>query len=120
MITGEDEVILSAVLREVSRGLTHGVGQKMVDVACSDSQKVQGLAYRGAKGVTLCLANVTADKQVVNLAGVNDASFVTMLDEASFVKATTDPRGFKATHAPLKGKSVTLSSYAVAFLSIND
>ena len=56
----------------------------------------------------------------MNLAGIKGASFVGMLDEASFVKASTDPRGFQAAYASLKGKSVTLSSYAVAFVSIND
>src|SRR5262245_27674260 len=104
----------------VISGLTHGVGQKIVDVACSDSQKVQCLAYRGTKGVTLWLANLTADKQVVNLAGLKGATFAGMLDEQSFVRATTDPRGFQATYAALNGKSISLASYGVAFLSIND
>ena len=104
----------------VISGLTHGVGQKIVDVTCSDSQKVQSLAYRRAKGVTLWLANLTADKQVVNLSGLKSATFAGMLDEQGFVKATTDPRGFQATYAALKGKSISLASYGVAFLSIND
>jgi len=104
----------------VMSGLAHGSGQKMVNVASSDAQKVQCLAYRGAKGVTLWLANLTADEQSVSLAGVNGPTFVGMLDETRFVRATTDPRGFQAMYEPLKGKSLTLGSYAVAFLSIND
>jgi hypothetical protein len=104
----------------VVSGLTHGAGQKLVNVDCSDTQKVQCFAYRGAKGVTLWLANLTAEKQVVNLAGLKGKTFVGVLDETSFVKATTDPRGFQAIYAPLQGKSIALGSYAVAFMSVND
>jgi hypothetical protein len=104
----------------VISGLTHGAGQKMVNVACSDSQKVQCLAYRGTKGTTLWLANLGAQKQVVNLSGLKGETFAGMLDETSFVRATTDPRGFQATYQRLKGHSITLGTYAVAFLSIND
>src|SRR5262249_6919085 len=104
----------------VVSGLKHGTGQKLVQVDCSDSQKVQCFAYRGAKGVTLWVANLTADKQVVNLAGVKGATFAGVLDESNFVEACTDPRGFQAKCSALKGKSISLGSYAVAFLSIND
>jgi D-apionolactonase len=104
----------------VLSGLAHGSGQKLVSVACSDSQKVQCLAYRGTRGVTLWLANLTADEQTVTLAGVKGPTFVGTLDESNFVKATTDPRRFQAMYQPLKGRSITLGSYAVAFLSIND
>ena len=38
----------------------------------------------------------------------------------SFVKATTDPRAFQATYQRIKGRSITLGTYAVVFLSIND
>jgi hypothetical protein len=104
----------------VVSGLTHGAGQKMVNVACSDLQKVQCLAYRGAKGVTLWLANLGPEKQSVNLAGLNRPTFAGMLDETNFVKATTDPRGFQSMYESFKGGSITLGGYAVAFLSIND
>jgi hypothetical protein len=104
----------------VISGLTHGTGQKMVNVVSSDLQKVQCLAYRATKGTTLWLANLSAEKVAVSLAGIGGETFAGMLDEASFVKATTDPRGFQATYKPLKGRSITLGSYAVAFLSIND
>ena len=104
----------------VISGLTHGAGRKMVSVDCSDSQKVQCLAYRGNKGTTLWLANLGAQKQVVNLSGLNGEIFAGTLDETSFVKATTDPRAFQATYQRIKGRSITLGTYAVVFLSIND
>jgi len=100
--------------------LARGAGQKMVAVTSSDPQRVQCLAYRGARGITLWLANLSAKKQVVNVSGIRDATYAGFLDEASFVQASTDPRGFQATYQPVKGKSITLGSYAVAFLSIND
>ena len=104
----------------VVSGLARGAGQKMVAVTSSDPQRVQCLAYRGARGITLWLANLSAKKQVVNVSGIRDATYAGFLDEASFVQASTDPRGFQATYQPVKGKSITLGSYAVAFLSIND
>jgi len=103
----------------VSR-LTHAAGQKLVSVDCSDPQKVQCFAYRDAKGTTLWLANLTAEKHLVNVAGLKGATSVGVLDDASFGKAATDPRGFQATCSPLQGKTVALGSYAVAFVSIND
>ena len=104
----------------VVSGLTHAAGQKLVNVDCSDTQKVQCFAHRGAKGVTLWLANLTAEKQLVDIAGLEGETSVSVLDEASFGKATADPRGFQATYSPLQGKTIALGSYAVAFMSVND
>ena len=102
-------------------GLAHAAGQKLVNADCSDSQKVQCFAHRGAKGIALWVANLTAEDQVVKLEGFKGgATFVRMLDEASFGKATTDPQGFQATYSPLQGKTVALASYAVACVSVND
>jgi len=104
----------------VIAGLTRGAGQKRVTVESSDSAKVQCLAYRGKKGTTLWLANLTADKQSVSLGGFKGAAFAGVLDEGSFTKATTDPEAFQETWKPLKGDSLELGAYAVAFLSLND
>jgi hypothetical protein len=98
--------------------LTQGVGQKMIDVTCSNSQKLQAFAYRSSKGVSLLIANLTADEQVVKVQGIRGTPLVGMLDERSFVQATTDPQGFRASGIPLEGKSLTLSSYALALLSV--
>ncbi|HEX7811579.1 MAG TPA: hypothetical protein VF460_06690 [Burkholderiales bacterium] len=104
----------------VVAGLARGAGQRRVNAESSDSAKVQCLAYRNRKGTTLWLANMTAEKQTVNLSGARGAAFVGVLDEGSFVKATTDPEAFQESWKPLKGNSLELGSYAVAFLSIND
>jgi hypothetical protein len=103
----------------VSR-LTQAAGGKLLNVDCTDWQKVQCFGYRGAEGITLWLANLTAEKQLVNVAGLQGTTFVGVLDEASFGKATTDPRGFQATSSPLQGNTIALGSYAVGFVSIKD
>jgi hypothetical protein len=102
----------------VISGLTRGTGRKLVNATSSDSQKVQCLAYKGRGGTTLWIANLTAEKQSVNLGGLNGAVHVGMLDESSFVQATTDPHGFQKSWKVLKGARVDLGAYAVAFLSI--
>jgi hypothetical protein len=80
---------------------------------------VQSLAYRGKGGTTLWLANLTAENQSVKIAGAKGAIFGAMLDEDSFVSATTDPRGFQKSWKAMKD-ALTLKPYAVAVMSIND
>jgi len=104
----------------VIAGLTRGAGQKQVNVECSNPAKIQSLAYRRKKGTTLWLANLTAEKQAINLEGVKGNAFVGVLDESSFVKAVTDPEAFQESWKPLRGSSLELGAYAVAFLSLND
>jgi len=100
-------------------GLTRGAGQKLVAATSSDNQKVECLAYRGKGGTTLWLANLTASEQKVRIAGAKGALFGAMLDEESFVHATTNPHGFQKSWKAMKN-AVTLKPYAVAMLSIND
>jgi D-apionolactonase len=103
----------------VVAGLTRGAGQKLVEAASSDNQKIVALAYRGKRGTTLWLANLTADNQRVKLAGTRGAIFGTMLDEDSFEQATTDPHAFQRSWKAAS-EALTLKPYAVAILSIND
>jgi hypothetical protein len=107
----------------VISGLTRGAGAKLVDAACSDSQKVQCLAYRAKAGTTLWLANLTADTQIVRIEGAGGAAAGAMigalLDEASFETATTEPRRFQQSWRSM-GSRVRLGPYAVAILALND
>ena len=103
----------------VITGLTRGAGQRLVSATSADNQKVECLAYRGKSGTTLWLANLTSGEQKVQISGTKGALFGTMLDEDSFVEATTDPRRFQKSWKAMKG-AVTLKPYAVAILSIND
>jgi hypothetical protein len=104
----------------VVAGLTRGAGQKLVATESSDPAKVRTLAYRGKKGTTLWLANLTAENQAVTLHGHGGAAFAGLLDEGTFVRATTDPEAFQDAWKPLKGNALVLGAYAVAFLSLND
>ncbi|MGQ0578317.1 MAG: hypothetical protein ACT4PQ_05325, partial [Betaproteobacteria bacterium] len=106
-------------LYHVISGITRGTGQKLVPATSSDNQNVECLAYRGKRGITLWLANLTAGEQKVRIAGTKGAVYGSMLDEDSFVNATTDPRGFQRSWKPMKD-ALTLKPYAVAILSIND
>ncbi|HZP93661.1 MAG TPA: hypothetical protein VFB20_12380 [Burkholderiales bacterium] len=103
----------------VVSGITRGAGQKLVSATSSDSAKVECLAYRAKGGTTLWLANLTAEEQKVAVAGAKGAIFGVMLDEDSFGKATTDPRGFQGSWKAMKG-TLALEPYAVAILSLND
>ncbi len=103
----------------VISGLTRGAGKKMVDADSSDATKVQCLAYQGKGGTTLWLANLTAEDQSVKLSGTTGAIFGTMLDEDSFIRATTDPRNFQRNWKAMKSV-LTLKPYAIAVISIND
>ncbi|HVY04872.1 MAG TPA: hypothetical protein VHB46_02745 [Burkholderiales bacterium] len=103
----------------VIAGLSRGAGQKLVAAESSDPAKIQALAYRGKGGTSLWLANLTAEKQAVNLSGTKGAIFGAMLDEDSFVQAATDPLPFQKGWKKMN-PSLNLKPYAVAILSIND
>jgi hypothetical protein len=105
----------------VVSGLTRGAGRKLVYAESTDTARVQCLAYRGERGTTLWIANLTAQDQLVAIHGGKGAVYGTTLDEQSFVKATTDPRGFEAAYSLFKDPAnLRLKAYAVAILSIND
>ena len=108
-------------LYHVVSGLAHGIGSKLVAADSSDAAKVQTLAYRAKKGTIVWLANLTADEQTVALKGASGPVFSAMLDESTFVTATTDPKGFQAGYKAIgdPGK-IKLKPYAVAILAVND
>jgi hypothetical protein len=105
----------------VISGLTRGAGRKLVYAESTDTARVQCLAYRGEGGTTLWIANLRAQDQTVAIHGAKGAVYGTMLDEQSFFRATTDPRGFQAAHSLVKDPArLSLKAYAVGILSIND
>ena len=108
-------------LYHVVTGIAHGIGSKLVAADCTDSGKVQALAYRAKKGTTVWLANLTAEDQTVSLRATAGAMFGAFLDESTFVTATTDPRKFQASYKAINDISrIKLKPYAVAILSVND
>jgi hypothetical protein len=104
----------------VVAGLTRAAGHKLVDATSSDPALVRTLAYQ-AKGATLLwLANMTAQDQTVALRHRGSAAFAAILDERSFERAVSDPRGFQRRIEPLTGPRLQLRAYAVAIVAIND
>ena len=108
-------------LYHIVSGLARGIGSKLIAADSSDSAKVQCLAYRAKKGTTVWLANLTADDQNVSLNGAAGPVFGAMLDESTFVTATTDPQKFQSGYKPINDpRKIKLKPYAVAVLSVND
>jgi hypothetical protein len=102
-------------------GLTRGAGRNLVYAESTDTARVQCLAYRSGAGITLWIANLTAQEQAVAVRAAKGPVYGTMLDEQSFVRATTDPRAFQAAYSLVKDPAkLRLKAYAVAILSIND
>jgi hypothetical protein len=104
----------------VVAGLTRAAGAKLVSATSSDDASVRCLAYRAKGAILLWLANMTARDQAVTLAHQGAGLFGVMLDESSFDKATTDPRGFQKGWSALSTPKLKLGAYAVALLCIND
>jgi hypothetical protein len=101
-------------------GLTRAAGLKLVSAASSDESIVRCLAYKEKGATLLWLANITAQEQAVRIAHSGGAAFATVLDEASFEKATADPRAFQKNWKALASPQVTLGAYGVAWVCIND
>ena len=105
-------------LFHVLAGLARAAGQRLVAAVSSDPAALACLAYRGPAGPVLWLANLTAAPHSVALAGLSGRPTVlSLLDEDSFVAATTDPDWFDAAARQLRGAaSLRLGAYAVACL----
>ncbi len=104
----------------VMSGVSRAARAQLVDAECSDPATVQCLAYRNGGGTVLWLANLSARPQSVTLSGAGSRAggmIGTVLDEASFELATTDPRAFQRSHRPM-GPKLTLEAYAVAILAL--
>jgi D-apionolactonase len=104
----------------VMSGVSRGARAQLVDLDCSDPATVQGLAYRNGAGTVLWLANLSAQAQRVSIGGAGARAggmIGTLLDEASFEIATTDPQTFQRTHRPF-APELTLEAYAVAILAL--
>ena len=104
----------------VFAGLARASGAKRVQAGSSDDAALRCLAYRASGATLLWLANCTAQKQAVSVAHQGGKTFGIVLDEASFVRATTDPAGFQADTRTLNLSRLALDAYGVALVCIND
>jgi hypothetical protein len=117
-----DEVSGAAVYPafHVLAGLSRAAGSKIVEAISSNEAAVRTVAYKARGGTLLWLANLTANDQKVAIQHRGSAMFGSLLDEGSFEKATTDPRGFQRSAKPLAQPALTLKPYAVGIVAIND
>lgn len=116
----------------VIAGLTRAAGALRVTATSADDSRVCCLAYRAdtsvnsttkgsAKGATLLwLANMTAQRQTVSLAHAGARPFGFVLDETSFVQATTEPAEFQTGVKAIDTTRFTLRAYGVALVCIDD
>jgi hypothetical protein len=92
-------------------------GAQVLPVRSSDEKRVLGLCYEHAsEGRVLWLANLTAEPQILRLAGTEGMA-AQVLDATSFATAARDPAGFAAA-APqaISGNRLSLAPYALAAL----
>jgi hypothetical protein len=91
-------------------------GEELIATTSSDAGKVEVFAARGPQGTHLWVANLTDQQQMVTLADMPAGpAKLRMLDEASFVEATTQPAWFASPGEPLDMKApLQLGPYAVA------
>lgn len=98
--------------------LAQASGAKRIATEIGDESKVAALAYRGAAGPVLWLGNLTAQPQTVRVQGFDGPAAVAVLDEGSFVKATTDLAFLeKSGKKTKKVGPIALRPYAVTRIS---
>ncbi|MEO6024664.1 MAG: hypothetical protein ABIP64_16455 [Burkholderiales bacterium] len=95
-------------------------GNRLLDVQSSDSAKVICLGWAIKNDRVLMVANLSADEQVVDIPAVPAHATIGVLDEDSFIAATTKPKLFRQVGRLLgDSKQITLRAYAVAYLAFN-
>jgi hypothetical protein len=103
----------------VLRGLAAGAGRSALETTLSNGSAVQAVAWRADGRVVAWLANLTPDQQTVTLAGLPAGrGRIALLDQASFVAATTDPDALAGLARDADLARLELDAYAVARLEI--
>ncbi len=98
--------------------LNRAPGNPMLAINCSDGSKVASMGWSDKSGSTILIANLTAKEQSIELSGVPESATIGMLDEDSFIFATTNPKTFRRAGKLLDDpKQVRLSGYAVAYIA---
>ena len=95
--------------------LAKASGAKQIATTVSAESAAAAIAYRGKDGPVLWLANLTPQAQTVRVSGFTGAAKLSVLDEGSFAKATTDTAFLeKSGKRVAKIGNVALRPYAVA------
>ncbi len=93
-------------------------GNTMLSMICSDVSKAACLGWHEKSGSTVLIANLTADEQLIDLSGIPSDATIGMLDEDSFIFATTNAKTFRRAGKLLgDAKQIRLGGYAVAYLA---
>ena len=94
-------------------------GHQLLDISNSDKQKLASFGWQDEHGKRVLLANLSAHAVKVNISGLGKKSCVGVLDEHSFVQASTNPIAFRQASQWLDSKKgLTLGAYAVACVFI--
>ena len=102
-------------LYHVVRGLAAAAQRPLRDVSVDADNRIAALAFDGANGPELWLANLWPDPIEVAVEGATGS--VSLLDADSFALATTEPAAFEQTATPMSQPTVRLDAYAVARIS---
>ena len=103
----------------VIRAIAAAAGKPSLEATPSDGSSVQALAWRGAEGTVLWLANLTGEPQSLAIEGLTAAEGrIARLDEASFAKAAAGPENFLDGGPAVQLDRVELGPYAVARLTV--
>ena len=90
-------------------------GHPLLAVSNSDKQRLASIGWQDEHGKRVLLANLSAQAVKVNISGLGKKSCVGILDEQSFVQASTNPIAFRQASQWLDSKKgLTLGAYAVA------
>jgi len=90
-------------------------GHRLLDIGNSDSKRLATVGWKDGKGKRILLANLSAHTIKIELTGLGKKASIGILDETSFVKASTRSNEFRHASRWLDcEKGLSLSSYAVA------
>jgi hypothetical protein len=103
----------------VLRGLAEGAGHPRLDTEVPNGSLVLAVAWRDGGAMVLWLANLTGERQAVQIAGVPASDVrLTMLDAAAFVAAATGAEGLESGTRQSAYDRLELDAFALARLQI--
>ena len=105
----------------VMAGLARGAGCHLVETQPSEPRKAAGLAWREGTRIVLWLANLTAERLTIRMAGFDDARLqASVLDSSAFEKAVVSLDALEELRRPLEEAELNLDAYAVARVEIDN
>ena len=100
-------------------GLAAGAGMPRVETKVSDPATVAAVGWRDGNRIIVWLANLTSEKQSIDLSG-RPASRASVLDAAAFDRMIASVKAADDLEQLLASKALNLDAYAVARLTFPD